>query len=98
MIESIKSFFLGVYDHYAALTGIVFIAAILKFAFPIFMFFLTEITNRISEKKSAKDFIKRGISEEQAKEWAKNIWRPKKEQTIFSKYLDKLMFLFKKKK
>lgn len=96
MFTYIKSLFDGIIEHYAALTGIVFVAAILKVAFPVFMFFLNEITNRTYEKRSEKNFREAGMSEEEAKRHAEEIWRPVKKRTFLSHFIDWLIRVSKK--
>lgn len=97
MIDSMKSFFIGIYDHYAALTGIIFFLAIFKLIFPIFMFLLTEITNRVEEKRSVKALVKSGLTLEQAKKWSRNTWRPKRKPSLVMKLFKKIRLLFSKK-
>lgn len=97
MIDSVKSFFIGIYDHYAALTGIIFFLAIFKLIFPIFMYFLTDITNRIGEKKSVKDLVRSGLSLEKAQKWSRDNWRPKRKPSFVVRMLKKSLHHFSKK-
>ena len=97
MLESIKNFIMGIYNHYAALTGFLFFLAIFKFVFPLFMYFLTEVTNRVEEKRSVKAYVKAGLPLDQAQKWARSTWRPKKKPSFLRKFFRRILLLFSKK-
>ncbi|WP_162598282.1 hypothetical protein [Serratia marcescens] len=97
MFSYINSLIDGVIEHYAALTGIVFVAAILKLVFPVFIFFLNEITNRVFEKRSEKRFKDAGLPSKAAKKHAEEIWRPTKERNFLSRLIDRLILRVKNK-
>ena len=74
MIEYVKSLPGNIHDHFAAMTTLVFIVTIIKIVFP----FVGYLINRAFEHHSYKRFREvDGISDERAREIAKEIWRPK---------------------
>lgn len=74
MIEYIKSLPGNIHDHFAAMTTFIFILSICKIALP----FVGYLINRVFEYKSYKRFSEvEGMSDERAREIAREIWRPK---------------------
>ncbi|EML9044671.1 hypothetical protein RJ828_001693 [Enterobacter cloacae] len=92
MIDYLQSLPVRIHDHFAAMTALIFFATIFKIVFP----FIAYLINRVFEYRSYKRFSKKeGISDERAREIAKEIWRPKsKPPKWFLKLKNKL---FRKK-
>lgn len=74
MFEYLQSLPLRIHDHFAAMTALVFFATILKMVFP----FLAYLINRVFEYTSYKRLSKiEGVSDDLAREIARDTWRPK---------------------
>ncbi|WP_233146714.1 hypothetical protein, partial [Enterobacter hormaechei] len=74
MFEYLQSLPLRIHDHFAAMTALVFFATIFKMVFP----FLAYLINRVFEYTSYKRLSKiEGVSDDLAREIARDTWRPK---------------------
>ncbi|MBX4829806.1 hypothetical protein C2U59_07190 [Klebsiella pneumoniae] len=79
-------------EHFAAMTTLVFVATIFKITFPLVAYLI----NRIFEYRSYKRWLKiPGITEEQARTKARNIWRPKTKLPKLLLKLKKIIFTTK---
>ncbi|BET39995.1 hypothetical protein [Atlantibacter hermannii] len=90
MLEFIKNIPHNIYEHFAAMTTLVLVATLVKIVIPL----LSNLVDRYYERKSIKRLMERpGMTEERAKELARDIWRPKKRPSIM---LTKLKSVFSK--
>lgn len=92
MLDFIISIPNKIVDHFAAMTTLVFVATIIKIGFPLVAYLI----NRIFEYRSYKRWLKiTGITEEQARTKARNIWRPKTKLPKWLVKLKKIIFTTK---
>jgi len=90
MLQYIYEFYNRIIEHYASMTTFIFIIAMLHLIIPIVSF----VVNRISEYRSYKRLMEFGVfTDEQARERAREIWRPKSKT---SKWLNKFIKKFTK--
>lgn len=92
MLDFIKNIPHNIYEHFAAMTTLVLVATIFRMVLPL----LALLVDRYYERKSIKRLMEKpGMTEERAKQLARDIWRPKKRP---SKIFKKIKALFSKSK
>lgn len=92
MLDFITNIPHNIYKHFAAMTTLVLVATIFRMVLPL----LALLVDRYYERKSIKGLMEKpGMTEERAKQIARDIWRPKKRS---SKTLKKIKSIFSRNK
>lgn len=92
MLEWISGYVTGVFEHYRAMTTIVFVIAMMKLVVPPLFLILEKISDRSHRKKLIKIWTDAGYSDEEARLFveASESHREKPKPSIFS-FLKKLL-------